>query len=80
MFISFHCNRKIILIYKEENSTKKIDGYRVSLQQKNRFCEKKNSIPKTNIWTDFLLIHSLIAPQIFSSFMEIKSDPKLFKL
>ena len=41
MFISFHCNRKIILIYKEENSTKKIDGYRFSLQQKNRFCEKK---------------------------------------
>ena len=57
-----------------------MDGYRFSLQQKNHFCEKENSIPKTNILAHFLLIYSLIAPQIFSSFMEIKSDPKLFKL
>ena len=57
---------------------KKIDGYWFSLQQKNHFCEKENSIPKTNILAHFLLIYSLIAPQIFSSFMEIKSDPKLF--
>ena len=48
------------------------------MQRKNHFCKKENSIPKTNILTHFLLIYSLIAPKIFSSFMEINSDPKLF--
>ena len=79
-FISFHCNRKITLIYKEENSTKKQMVIGFHCNEKNHFCEKENSIPKTNILAHFLLIYSLIAPQIFSSFMEIKSDPKLFKL
>ena len=52
---------------------KKIGVYRFSLQQKNHFCQKKNSMPKTNMLKHFC--YSLIAPQIFGNFMEIKSDP-----
>jgi len=55
----------------QEISIKKIDVYRFSLQQKNHFCQKENFMPKTNMLKHFC--YSLIAPQIFGSFMEIES-------
>ena len=43
----------ILYFSQKENSIKKIDVYRFSLQQKNHFCEKENSMPKTNMLKHF---------------------------